>query len=118
MPKQLPVSVKKIKLDLDNPRTVHKNSELEEITSLIRISPDWFYELMESLIDRGYLPTENLIIQEELNGNYTVKEGNRRLACLKIALGYVTGIDLPSKLNCGASGTMDSHKQKGSMRNL
>lgn len=38
---------------------------------------------MESLLDDGYLPTENIIVLESPDGKMVVREGNRRVASLK-----------------------------------
>ncbi|MHA3341311.1 hypothetical protein [Yersinia pseudotuberculosis] len=81
------VNVKDLTIDLANFRTIPQQNEIEAIKAMITISPDYFWGLMSSLLDDGYLPTENIIILED-NG-YLVKEGNRRIASLKIIHGYV-----------------------------
>lgn len=85
MPNNKYLNVKDIKLDLKNYRTIPQKTEADAINAMIAIKPDRFYAVMESILDDGYLPTENLLILED-NG-YIVKEGNRRTAALKLILG-------------------------------
>ena len=86
------IAVKDLILDLRNFRTVPQADELHAIESLIEINPDYFWALMESLIDDGYLPTENILVLKEdgTAPSLIVKEGNRRIAALKLIHGYVT----------------------------
>src|SRR5690606_39264177 len=85
MPNNKYLKVKDIKLDLKNYRTIPQKTEADAINAMIAIKPDRFYAVVESILDDGYLPTENLIILDD-NG-YTVKEGNRRTAALKLIHG-------------------------------
>ena len=85
MPKNTYLKVKDIKLDLNNYRTIPQNSEEDAINAMIAIKPERFYAVVESIIDDGYLPTENLIILDDKG--FTVKEGNRRTAALKLIHG-------------------------------
>lgn len=94
------LSVKDLTVDLKNYRTIEQKSELDAIRAMITISPDYFWGLMESLLDDGYLPTENILVIERKFGTHDVKEGNRRIAALKIILGIIEGnaVGLPPKL--------------------
>lgn len=79
-------------IDLNNFRTVPQKDEINAINSMISLNPKRFWGLMDSLIETDYLPTENIIILEIVEkdkNKYIVKEGNRRIACLKILLGLV-----------------------------
>jgi hypothetical protein len=60
---------------------------------MIAVSPDWFWSLMESIIDDGYYPTDIIIVLETKKG-LIVKEGNRRIASLKIIHGFINGIEV------------------------
>ncbi|WP_175774020.1 hypothetical protein [Burkholderia multivorans] len=64
MSKTMLLPVKDLTIDLHNFRTVAQRSELEATKAMISISPDYFWGLMESLLDDGYLPTENIIVLE------------------------------------------------------
>ncbi len=70
---------------MKNYRTVPQKSEQDAINAMIAIKPDRFYAVVESIIEDGYLPTENLIILDD--SGYVVKEGNRRTAALKLIHG-------------------------------
>ena len=85
MPENKYISIKDISLDLNNYRTVPQKSEEDAINAMIAIKPERFYAVVESIIEDGYLPTENLIILDDKG--YTVKEGNRRTAALKLIHG-------------------------------
>jgi hypothetical protein len=91
------IQVSSLKLDLSNYRTVHQKSETNSINAMIAISPDWFWSLMESIIEDGYYPTDNIIVLKTKKGLF-VKEGNRRIASLKIIHGYIKGIEVPENI--------------------
>src|SRR5579883_1303128 len=82
------MSIKELELDLNNFRTVPQASEREAIEAFISIHPDWFFGILESLIDYGYLPTESIIVLQE-SGRCVVKEGNRRIASMKLIHGFL-----------------------------
>lgn len=75
-------------LDRNNPRfeidlDSKKDSEIEAIRSLCNISD--VRELIDSISINGYLPIEPMIIYKTQSQTlYTVLEGNRRLAAIKI----------------------------------
>lgn len=89
MPTTNPVAVSGLSLDLNNFRTVPQPDEDSAIKAMIAIKPDYFWALLESMLESGYLPTENVIVLREVGPpkKFIVKEGNRRVAVLKIALG-------------------------------
>src|SRR5690606_22075692 len=87
MPISLQIEVNKLKLDLKNFRTVPQKKEVDAIKAMISIKPDRFFAVMESIIEDGYLPTENIIVLKEKTDNI-VKEGNRRIAALKLIHGH------------------------------
>jgi hypothetical protein len=97
MPETRIESVKTLSLDLRNFRTIPQRDEEHAINALITIDPDRFWALMESLLEDGYSPTENIIVLKS-GRNKVVKEGNRRVAALKIALGYQKNIEIPDHL--------------------
>ncbi|MBL0109732.1 MAG: hypothetical protein IPP42_02240 [Saprospiraceae bacterium] len=79
--------VSKLSLDLKNFRTVPQKKEADAIKAMITIKPDRFYAIMESIIQDGYIPTENIIVLKD-GKTLTVKEGNRRIAALKLIHGH------------------------------
>jgi len=88
------IDVKDLNLDLENYRTIHQPNEIEAIKAMVAIGSDRFYSLMESLIEDGYYPTENIIVIKKKE-EYIVKEGNRRIGALKIIFGYIEYEDIP-----------------------
>lgn len=88
MAEMMSFPVRKLTLDVFNFRTMPQTDEVAAIHALIAIDTDWFWALMESLIDTGYLPTENIIALRD-GRKCVVKEGNRRIAVLKIIHGYI-----------------------------
>lgn len=89
------IQVKDLSLDLKNFRTVEQPGELEAVKAMISIDPDYFWALTESLLDDGYLPIENIIaIRDASTNGIVVKEGNRRIAVLKIAYGIISTVQL------------------------
>lgn len=80
------VNVSKLSIDLKNYRTIPQKNEAEAIKAMISISSDRFYAVMDSILEDGYMPTENIIVLDK-DKKLTVKEGNRRVACLKIIHG-------------------------------
>ncbi|WP_154234668.1 hypothetical protein [Burkholderia pseudomallei] len=94
--------VKKLKLDLSNYRTTKQADERHAVEAIIAIKPDWFWALMESLLDTGYLPTENILVQKSAGArpSLVVKEGNRRIAALKLIHGIISfdGLPIPESI--------------------
>lgn len=93
--KSLPV--KDLRLDLKNFRTVPQKDELTALHTMISINPVRFWALTESLLETGYLPTENIIVLEDKTGALHVREGNRRIGALKLAFKHLssTGLSIP-----------------------
>ena len=91
MPTTETLAIRELRLDLNNFRTVPQATEADALGAMISISPDRFWALMESLLDSRYLPTENILVLRSLNGaqGLVVKEGNRRVAALKLAHGLL-----------------------------
>lgn len=85
------LEVRKLSLDLTNYRTMPQISEEAAIISIVSTRPDQFWALMESLLDDGYLPTESIQVLKGKGKSpiYTVKEGNRRIATLKLIAGEI-----------------------------
>lgn len=97
--KMLPVA--DLSLDLANYRTVKQADETHALHAMVTISPDYFWALTESLLDSGYLPTENILVLEDGSPKaLVVKEGNRRIAALKIIYGLLNpaGLSMPANI--------------------
>ncbi|KQW75247.1 hypothetical protein [Methylibium sp. Root1272] len=102
MPVSESTSIKRLSIDLSNYRTTRQKDERHAVEAIIAINPDWFWALTESLLDDGYLPTENVLVQRTGSGSkalLTVKEGNRRVSALKIIHGLIPTKDLSVPAN-------------------
>lgn len=102
MPKNAAIDIRDLKLDLRNYRTVAQSKETHAIQAMISVSPDRFWALTESLLDDGYLPTENVIVSKDAgpDADLVVREGNRRVAALKLIHGLFPkgGISVPPQI--------------------
>lgn len=83
MSKTEQVEIDKLNLDLNNFRTTPQKTEKDAIRAMIAIKPERFFAVMESIIDDGYLHTENIIVLNDTD-KYIVKEGNRRIGAMKL----------------------------------
>jgi hypothetical protein len=79
----IPVELKNLKFDPENPRFADQLFQNDE--DLIRCLYDEMDvdEIIQSILSSGYLNYEPLIVMKE-GGSYTVLEGNRRLAALRL----------------------------------
>jgi hypothetical protein len=102
MAETISIPVKNLKLDLTNFRTMPQSGEVHAIQAMISIKPEWFWALMESLLDDGYLPTENILVLKsgKAKSELIVKEGNRRIAALKLIHEYLPSstVDIPAHI--------------------
>lgn len=102
MSRNLLIDINYLALDLRNYRTVVQPKEVQAIQAMIAVSPDRFWSLAESLLDDGYLPTENIIVLVDAGtgATQTVREGNRRVAALKLIHGLLPkgGISTPAPI--------------------
>lgn len=96
MPRNTNEKVSNLLLDLHNYRTVAQKNEEDAVQAMVAISPDKFWALMESLLDSGYLIIENILVVNDPTG-LVVKDGNRRIAALKIIHGFLNINDLTSR---------------------
>jgi len=110
-----PQKVKDLALDLKNFRTVPQANEEHATNALIGIEPEWFWALMESLLDDGYSPTENIIVLREASGGLIVKEGNRRIAALKLILGIHKSVEVPDHLQQRIDGLSAAWKKQNAL---
>lgn len=86
MPASTTVAIKSMSLDLSNFRTLHQKTQIGALHAIAAVKLNWFHALMESLLEDGYHPTENIILLRD-GKNLIVKEGNRRVAAIKLMLG-------------------------------
>ena len=114
MPTTTSLNVQDLRLDLKNFRTIPQLSEGAAIGALVSINPDWFWALTESLLNDGYHLTENILVLAggKSGTDMEVKEGNRRIAALKLIFGYArrTLVNMPTHVEAMISGLSDEWK--------
>jgi hypothetical protein len=100
MPETEQLPVKDLSLDLRNYRTVRQADEKSAVEAMSSASPDRFWALADSLIQDGYLPTESIIVLRDGSGRLIVREGNRRLAALKLIHSFLplTHLNVPNDI--------------------
>jgi hypothetical protein len=83
---RMELSVDDLLLDPDNPRIGSVDSQAEALEAIVRLDANHFRTMMRSITDHGLDPGDSLyIINEAEEGEgYTVVDGNRRLAALKV----------------------------------
>ena len=83
---KLEVEVDDLLLDLENPRIGSVTSQPEALEEIVRLSTRNFKNMMHSIREHGLDPGDSFyLVQEEEEGDgYTVVDGNRRLAALKV----------------------------------
>ncbi len=83
---RMELSVDDLLLDPDNPRIGSADSQAEALAAIVRLDANHFRTMMRSIVDHGLDPGDSLyIIKEADEGEgYTVVDGNRRLAALKV----------------------------------
>jgi hypothetical protein len=83
---RLELSVDDLLLDPDNPRIGSADSQAEALEAIVRLDVNHFRTMMRSIVDHGLDPGDSLYIinEAEAGGGYTVVDGNRRLAALKV----------------------------------
>jgi hypothetical protein len=115
MPKNASTDIQELTLDLRNYRTVAQTKEVQAIQAMISVSPDRFWALVDSLLDDGYLPTENVIVTKAAGADAPkiVREGNRRIAGLKLIHGLLpkSGITVPPEIAKRIKAVTDEWKQ-------
>lgn len=82
------MNVEDLQLDPNNFRTTPQKNESDAFNAIINIKPAYVWGLMHSILDDGYLPTENIIVIQD-GDKSIVKEGNRRIGCIKVLLGHL-----------------------------
>jgi hypothetical protein len=84
------VSPSELEFDPENPRFAGEVSgkSQDEIQAYLFGKPHYASELVDSFLENGFIDYEPLVVKRR-NGNYTVIEGNRRLAAIREILSHV-----------------------------
>lgn len=83
------ISISKLRLDKHNYRLPPMDGKSEEfiVNSLIDSDAKHYLGLYRSILGKGYLWRECLLVLENADGTYTVVEGNRRASILRLIHG-------------------------------
>lgn len=91
MIKKLTLNIRQLDLDLSNPRATPQNDPIAALSSLLAVENDGekVYELARDICETGTLdPGDRLyVMPSNIQGRYTVLDGNRRLAALSLLSG-------------------------------
>src|SRR5262245_6992119 len=85
-----------LRLDPKNYRHMPQSSEEKALHAMAGLKTHYFWGLALHILTKGYVETENIVVLKTspTDANPLVKEGNRRVAILKLALGALKGKDL------------------------
>jgi hypothetical protein len=96
------LKIDQLELDAVNPRISKANNQHEAMQRIIEDQDVKLGNLAESIVEDGLNPMDRLLVikSESGNGKYTVLEGNRRAAAMKILKNpnVLTGLDVRTAL--------------------
>ena len=95
------IPLEKLLIDLSNPRHPHQASQRDAIHTIAHDQGPKLFNLAEDIVDEGLNPSDLVIVTPaEQEDAYTVLEGNRRVAALKLlgSAKLLDSMDLPSNL--------------------
>src|SRR2546425_10711719 len=82
---QVDLTIEQLSLDNENPRIDFASNQREGLHKVIADEPEKFVRLTKSIVKRGLNPMDRLLVfRPKGTRTYTVVEGNRRVAALKI----------------------------------
>jgi vacuolar-type H+-ATPase subunit F/Vma7 len=82
---QVDLTIEQLSLDNENPRIDSASNQREGLQKVIADEPEKFVRLAKSLVKRGLNPMDRLLVfRPKGTRTYTVVEGNRRAAALKV----------------------------------
>lgn len=97
----LPIKIANLLIDLRNPRYEIRSSQHDALATISRDQGLKLYNLAEDIVDKGLNPSDiPIVTPADEPGSYTVLEGNRRIAALKLlsSPSLVASLDLPSSI--------------------
>jgi hypothetical protein len=96
MPTVTRLLVADLKLDPENFRHMPQRTEERALHAMAALDTGYFWGLAKGLLESGYIERENIVVLKSSAGDKQplVKEGNRRIGIMKLALGELKGKDL------------------------
>jgi hypothetical protein len=105
-----------LRLDPKNYRHMPQTSEEKALHAMAALKTHYFWGLARHILEKGYVETENIVVLKTspVDNNPLVKEGNRRVAILKLALGTLKGkdLDIPDDVRDHISGLSKQWREK------
>lgn len=111
------IDIKDISMDLNNYRMLPQKNEKDSVNAMISISSDRFFGVLASILEDEFLLNENIIVVKD-GQKLIAKEGNRRIAALKLIHGILKIKDfplLPESLQKAIKGLDDEWKERNRM---
>ena len=91
--KKLPVGT--LTLDPKNFRHMPQRTEEKALHAMVALKTEYFWALARRILKNGYIEIENIVVLKAKDDDgHLVKEGNRRVAIVKLGLGLLKGRDL------------------------
>jgi hypothetical protein len=78
------ISIADLLLDVENPRHPPASNQREAIGLLLDEAGDKTLRLAEDIAENGLSPIDEMLVLQNRNGTYSVLEGNRRIAAIKL----------------------------------
>lgn len=104
MHQEIEVSFDDLLLDHENPRLGSVENQTDALRELVRLSSRNFVNMMKSISENGLDPGDLFYLVDESDETgiegFTVIDGNRRIAALKVLLqpSLIEGIEVPDKI--------------------
>lgn len=94
------IDLQELSVDLDNPRYPTRASQREAIAKMAEHQGMKLVKLAEDIVENGLNPTRRFLVTPTGGGGYTVLEGNRRIAALKLLTQKElrTSLNLPARI--------------------
>jgi hypothetical protein len=94
------IELEELSVDLENPRYPTRASQRDAIAKMVEHQGLKLANLAEDIVENGLNPTRRFLVTPASGGGYTVLEGNRRIAALKLLTQKElrTSLNLPTKI--------------------
>ncbi len=116
------IAIADLMLDVSNPRHDEASGQREAVAALLDDGADKMVKLAEDIVENGLSPIDKLLVMPDAQDLFTVLEGNRRVATLKLLVnpsladGHASEsqfrllaqrIQVPSELPCAVAGSRE-----------
>lgn len=104
------IDLQDLTVNLENPRYPTRASQRDAIAKMAEHQGMKLVKLAEDIVENGLNPTRRFLVTPSADGGYTVLEGNRRIAALKLLTQpeFRTSLNLPPKIDKRLQALADS----------